>query len=89
MRFRYRIGSSATGQSRLRRLSELDTGDAAAIAFTRNANTGRRMLVLGLVDGVRIQIESRDRNGDLIIAADGDRFHVRARHADSIWVDAD
>ena len=78
---------SSSRHSNLRRLSELRTGEAALIAFTRHAQTGRRMLVLGLVDGVRIEIETRDRNGDLIIVAGGDRFHVRARHAELIWVD--
>lgn len=64
----------------------MPTGQDACIAFTRHANTGRRMLVLGLLDGVGVNVESRDRNGDLIIVADGNRYHVRARHAERIWV---
>jgi Fe2+ transport system protein FeoA len=81
-----RFGRGFAFAGHLRRLSELRTGEQATIAFTRSRPTGRRMLVLGLIDGVRIQVETRDRNGDLIITAEGGRFHVRSSHAERIWV---
>lgn len=49
--------------------------------------TQRRMLVLGLVDGIEIEIETRGRHGDVIIICDAARYLISAFHAEHIWVE--
>jgi Fe2+ transport system protein FeoA len=72
-------------QGRLR-LSEALAGEHSTISHGGTPVVERLMCMLGLIDGVEIFIETRGRCGDLIIAAEGERFHIPLHHAEHIWV---
>jgi Fe2+ transport system protein FeoA len=67
-------------------LAEILTGEKVVLQGSDDRIIAQRMLLHGLIDGTEVEIETRSRNGDLIIVADGARFHVPAHQAGSIWV---
>lgn len=69
-----------------RRLGDLPSGETAVISHANDASTLRRLILLGLIDGAVVCIESRGRCADLVVEAEGARFHLTARDADNIWV---
>lgn len=68
------------------RLSDTPTGARVLIERGNDPMIERRLIILGLIDGVEIEIESRGRRGDLIVKAAGDRFHITSHEAQRIRV---
>ena len=81
------IQTRADKASKRKRLSEVLTGERAIIVRSESPIIDRRMMVLGLIDGVEIEIETRGRRGDLVLLTEGKRFHILGHYADKIWVD--
>lgn len=82
------IRSAADGGAAQRRcrLSAVPTGQRVTIVSTRDPAAGYRMVLLGLVDGVEVEVETRGPDGDLVVAVDGRRFFLPHPIADRIWV---
>lgn len=80
------LADPAEGARAGRRLNRMLTGERATITHADDPATERRMIMLGLIDGVELEIETRGRGGDLIVIAEGDRYHIPARFAENIWV---
>ncbi|WP_078118292.1 ferrous iron transport protein A [Thiosocius teredinicola] len=68
------------------RLSDLEPGDDAVIMHASSHWTSRRLTLLGLIDGARLRLELRCRDGNLVVSSEDERFHIPARHAQQIWV---
>lgn len=68
------------------RLSDLEPGDNAIVLHGPNPRANRRLAILGLIDGTRLRIELRCRDGHLIVCSEDERFRISARHAEQIWV---
>ena len=81
------IRTQADNAYQRKRLSDVLTGERAVIVRSENPIIDRRMMVLGLIDGVEVEIETRDRRGDLVLITEGKRFHILAHYAKKIWVD--
>ena len=69
------------------RLGELSVGARASVLWGDYPLIDRRLMLLGLDAGSELSIESRDRNGDVIVVSGGSRFHFSAYEAGCVRVE--
>lgn len=72
--------------SKQRALGSLGISSRAQILNAADSSTLRVLVLLGLIDGLEIRVESRDFRGDVTIETEGRRMRIPARFAQRIWV---
>jgi Fe2+ transport system protein FeoA len=82
-----RFSPSAPAPAKARhRLSDTPTGVPVFIASADTLKIAHRLVLLGLIDGTEVVVESRGRSGEIILVSTDGRFLISARHAEHIWV---